>query len=50
MPTNMVSDIQIRDRYCNLDELSPRYYYEVLKKGGGKKEKVSQRRKIIYLR
>lgn len=28
-PTNMILDI--RDRYCNLDELSPHRYYEELK-------------------
>lgn len=42
-PTNVISDIRIRDRYCNLDELSPRHYYEELKIE--KIRKVSQRQK-----
>jgi len=43
-----VSDIRIRDRYCNLDELSSRHYYEELKIG--KEWKVFQRWEIILLR
>lgn len=38
-PTNVVSDIRIRDRYCNLDELSPRRYYGELKIGKVLREK-----------
>lgn len=42
----MVSDIRIRDRYCNLDELSPRRYYEQLKIGE-KNDKYRKDRKLF---